>query len=174
LETQARDTSGDRAIAASGASPSQTAVGEGFFEDFAPGDRMKHARSATITDIENNQLSKQMMNTAQVHWNEHALPDGRVVFGLVTAAMVLGLASQDTASKAIAEVMYDQFRFVAPVHQGTTLCAYSEVIDMSAHGTRSDAGLVTFQHYGVDHDDRLVFTGRRTLLLERRYVGSRA
>ena len=60
-----------------------------FFEDFPVGRRLRHARGATVGDVENNLVTKQVMNTAQGHWNEHAMAgspmgDGRLVFGLVT------------------------------------------------------------------------------------------
>ena len=77
-----------------------------YFEDFPVGRRMRHARGATIDEVENNLLSKLVMNTAQSHWNEdflptgHPLGSGRVVFGLITGSLVFGLASQDTADNA--------------------------------------------------------------------------
>lgn len=141
---------------------------DGFFEDFPLGRKMRHVRSATITDIENNQLSKQMMNTAQAHWNEHVMPEGRLVFGLVTGSVVLGLASQDTMAQALAEVGVDDLAFLAPVRQGTTLTAFSEVVGVEDDPEREDAGLVTFQHHGVDQEGRLVFRGRRTVQVKRR------
>lgn len=141
---------------------------DGFFEDFPLGRKMRHVRSATITDVENNQLSKQMMNTAQAHWNEQATPQGRLVFGLVTGSVVLGLASQDTMSQALSEVGVDDLAFLAPVRQGTTLTAFSEVVRTDSDPDHEDAGLVTFQHHGLDETGRLVFRGRRTVRVKRR------
>jgi acyl dehydratase len=79
---------------------------DNYFEDFTVGRRMRHARAATISEVENNLLSKQVMNTAQAHWNEeimHGSPlgDGRLVFGLITASMTVGLSSQDTSENAL-------------------------------------------------------------------------
>ena len=84
-----------------------------YFEDFQVGQRMKHFRAATIDEVENNFISKQVMNTAQAHWNEEAmkgspLGEGRLVFGLITGSITVGLASQDTAENAIAEVGIDK------------------------------------------------------------------
>lgn len=144
-----------------------------FFEDFTVGEKVRHARGATIDEVENNLLSKQVMNTAQGHWNEHAIPtdhpfgSGRVVFGLITASMVFGLASQDTALNALAELGCSQLRFRGPVHHGDTLHAYSEVL-ATEDCEHADAGIVEFQHWGVTHDGRLVFEGRRRVLLKRR------
>lgn len=155
----------------------------GYFEDFTAGRRMRHARGATVGEVENNFISKQVMNTAQAHWNEHwnthgsggDLGSGRLVFGLVTASMVFGLASQDTAEQALAELGCSGLRFRAPVHHGDTLYAFSEVLD-TAPSDRPDAGVVRFKHWGVTHDDRVVFEGERTVLLKRRshWAGERS
>jgi acyl dehydratase len=142
------------------------------FEDFTVGQRIRHARGATVGEVENGLLSKLVMNTAQAHWNEHYLTEGplgkgRVVFGLITASMVFGLASQDTAEQALAELGCTGLRFRAPVHHGDTLYAYTEVIS-TGPAERPDAGIVEFRHWGVNHDDRVVFEGRRMVLLKRR------
>ena len=144
-----------------------------WFEDFPVGRKMRHARSATIDEVENNYISKQVMNTAQAHWNEHALVDsplgtGRVVFGLITASMVIGLSSQDTAENALAEVGLDKLRFISPVHHGDTITALTEVLSAENAPGRADAGLVTFKHWGITHEGRLVFEGERTVLIKKR------
>ena len=146
-----------------------------YFEDFPVGRKMRHARGATIDEVENNYISKLVVNTAQGHWNEHALSgatsmlgSGRVVFGLLTASMVFGLASQDTSENAIAEVGFDKLRFVSPVHHGDTIYALTEVLAAAPAQDRDDAGLVTFKHWGITHEERLVFEGERTVLIKRR------
>jgi acyl dehydratase len=154
--------------------PLSRLTGDGtWFEDFEPGQKLRHQRGATIDEVENNYLSKQVVNTAQAHWNEHALRgsllgDGRVVFGLITASMTIGLTSQDTAENALAEVSLDKLRFRAPVHHGDTIYAFTEVLSTEPAPDRDDAGLVTFKHWGVTHDDRVVFEGERTVLIKRR------
>jgi acyl dehydratase len=147
--------------------------GDNFFEDFPVGRRLHHARGATVGDVENNLVTKQVMNTAQSHWNEYAmvgspLGEGRLVFGLVTGSLVFGLASQDTAENALAELGCTGLRFKAPVHLGDTLYAYTEVLAADPDAEREDAGVVRFKHWGVTHDDRVVFEGERTVLLKRR------
>ena len=143
-----------------------------YFEDFTIGQRIRHARGATIGEVENGLLSKLVMNTAQAHWNEHYLTGGplgtgRVVFGLITASVVFGLSSEDTAEHALAELGCTGLRFRAPVHHGDTLYAYTEVLATVPAGRR-DAGIVRFRHWGVRHDDRVVFEGERTVLIKRR------
>ncbi|MGH9057003.1 MAG: MaoC family dehydratase [Acidimicrobiales bacterium] len=158
-------------------------TGDGnYFEDFTVGRRVHHARAATVGEIENSIVSKLVMNTAQAHWNEHFLAgagqrgraaggldlgSGRLVFGLVTASMVFGLASQDTTENALAELGCDKLRFLAPVHHGDTLHAYTEVLDLHEEDWPG-AGVVRFRHWGVDHTDGVVFEGERTVLVKRR------
>jgi acyl dehydratase len=146
---------------------------DNWFEDFPVGRRIRHARGATMDALENAYLSKAVMNTAQPHWNEHALAGdtplgtGRVVFGLLTASLVVGLSSQDTAENALAELHMDKVRFRGPVHHGDTVYAFTEVLE-ATDDERPDAGRVRFAHWGVTHDDRLVVELERTVLIKRR------
>lgn len=144
----------------------------GYFEDFEIGQRMRHYRGATIDEVENNALSKLVMNTAQAHWNEHAmagspLGEGRLVFGLITASMVVGLTSQDTAENALAELGLDHVRFSKPVHHGDTVYAYTEVLAVE-DGDVPDAGVVRFKHWGVNQHGDVVCELERRVLLKRR------
>lgn len=147
---------------------------DAYFEDFTVGDRLRHARGATVGEVENNLVTKQVMNTADGHWNDDVMRgspmgDGRLVFGLVTASLVFGLASQDTSENAVAELGCSKIRFMGPVHLGDTVYAYSEVTAVGpAPDGREDAGVVAFHHWGVKDDGTVVFEGDRTVLVARR------
>jgi len=142
-----------------------------YFEDFAAGQRMRHARGTTVGEVENQLLTKLVLNTADAHFNEDRMqgtPFGhRLVFGLVTGSIVIGLATQDTAENALAELALDKLRFRAPVFHGDTLYAYTEVLETRA-AEREDAGVVRFRHWGVKQDGTVVFEGERTVLVKRR------
>lgn len=144
----------------------------GWFEDFEVGRRMRHARRSTIGEVEGSFLAKQVMNTAQPHFNDDFLRDGplgggRLVFGLATAATVYGLVSQDTAAHAVAELGWDGMRFLAPVHHGDTLEAFTEVL-AATDGDTPGAGVVSFRHWGRRQDGVVVFTATRTTLVSHR------
>ena len=142
-----------------------------YFEDFEIGAKMRHARGTTVDEVENQLLTKLVMNTADAHYNEQrmkALPYGqRLVFGLVTGSIVIGLATQDTAENALAELRLDGLKFRAPVFHGDTLTAYTEVLG-KRDADRADAGIVRFKHWGVKQDDTIVFEGEREVLIKRR------
>jgi acyl dehydratase len=143
----------------------------GYFEDFKVGDRMRHARGTTVAEAESQLLTKLVMNTADAHYNAEKLrgtPFGnRLVFGLITGSMVIGLATQDTAENALAELGLDGLRFRAPVFPGDTLTAFTEVLE-TREADRDDAGVVRFKHWGVKQDDTIVFEGEREVLIKRR------
>jgi acyl dehydratase len=144
---------------------------DNYFEDFMIGDRFEHARGKTITEMDGVLLTNLVMNTAQGHFNEHQMANGpmgqRIVFGGVTAAMVIGLAMQDTGEQALAELGLDRIRFRVPVHHGDTLYAYTEVL-AKAESPREDAGEILFRHWGTNQESKLVFEGERKVLIKRR------
>lgn len=142
-----------------------------YFEDFTPGQVMRHARGKTIEPLENVLITNLTMNTAAGHFDEHAMksaPFGqRVTFGGVTTALVIGLASQDTSENALAEIGMTGLRLKSPVFHGDTIYAYTEVIALE-ETDRLDAGIVTFHHWGVNQKDVVVCECRRRVLVKRR------
>jgi itaconyl-CoA hydratase len=145
----------------------------GWFEDFHSGQQMRHSRAATVGELEGSGPAKQVMNTAQAHFNDHflngsPLGDERVVFGLATASLVYGLASQDTAEHAVAELGWSRLRFRAPVHHGDTIEAFTEVVSVEPGSNDSRAGTVVFRHWGRRQDGVVVFEGERSTLVRRR------
>ncbi|MDI9977255.1 MaoC family dehydratase [Rhodococcus sp. IEGM 1307] len=151
----------------------------GWFEDFRPGQKMRHSRAATVGELEGSGPAKQVMNTAQAHFNDHFLKgspmgDERLVFGLATASLVYGLASQDTAEHAVAELGWSQLRFRAPVHHGDTISAFTEVQSVTPGDAPDAPGTVVFRHWGRNQNGDVVFQGERSTLMRRRASQSTA
>jgi len=144
---------------------------DGYFEDFTPGQRMRHARGKTIGENETVILAHLTMNTAQGHFNAHDMAVSkfgrRITYGGVTASIVVGLASEDTSENALAEVALDKLRLKVPVVEGDTLYSATEVLACAA-SDRPDAGLVTFRHLGFNQNGQLVCEVERTVLIRRR------
>ncbi|MSP66652.1 MAG: MaoC family dehydratase [Alphaproteobacteria bacterium] len=147
---------------------------DNYFEDFPLGRRLRHARGKTVTEMDNVLITNLVMNTAQSHFNEdsqQATPSGRrIVFGGVTIALVVGLATQDTGENALAELGLDQLSLPTPVFHGDTLYAESEVLDARV-AERGDAGIVRFRHRGRNQTGAVVMEGIRTVLVKRRPGG---
>ena len=142
-----------------------------YFEDFEERLVIKHARGKTVEVTENVLITNLVMNSADAHFNADKMAKTpfkrRLSYGGVNMSIVLGLAAQDTAENAIAEISMDKIRFKTPVFHGDTLYAYSEVLHKK-DSDRADAGLVVFKHWGVNQDQKIVFEGERTVLMRRR------
>ncbi|GLK83758.1 MaoC family dehydratase [Ancylobacter defluvii] len=143
---------------------------DSYFEAFTVGEVMRHARGKTVEPLENVLITNLVMNTASGHFDEHAMKDSpfgrRVTFGGVTASLVIGMASQDTAENALAEIGMTGLRLKSPVFHGDTLYSYTEVLAKEDAG-REDAGIVTFKHWGVNQDDVVVCECVRRVLVKR-------
>jgi itaconyl-CoA hydratase len=141
---------------------------DNYFEDFNVGTVWRHARGKTITDFECSTLALLVMNTAQGHFNDDVMkssPHGRpVVFGGVTAALVIGLAMQDTGEHALVEEGLDQLRYAEPVFRGDTIYAVSEVKAVNEI-SGFKGGRVTFHHTGLNDQGRVVFECDRTVVI---------
>ncbi|MFB8267507.1 MaoC family dehydratase [Streptomyces sp. NPDC055955] len=144
-----------------------------YFADFTAGEVFEHARGKTVTDVEGVLLCNLAMNTASGHFDEESMKDTpfgqRIVFGGITAALVIGLTMQDTAEHAVRELALDRLRFPAPVFHGDTLYAFTQVVSTDdAEEGEPGAGVVKFRHWGVNQHDQIVFEAERTVLVKRR------
>jgi acyl dehydratase len=155
---------------------------DNYYEDFIVGDVYQHARGKTMEMLENVLITNLVLNTAQLHFNEHlaetaAAQKHRIVFGGVTASLVVGLAMQDTGEQAVEEVGLDKVRFRISVIHGDTLYAFTEVVakDDSPAVCRGhkDVGLVHFRHWGVNQRDETVFEGERRVLIKKHSFSTR-
>jgi acyl dehydratase len=147
-----------------------------YFEDFQVGMRIRHPRGKTVGEFENVLFTHMTMNTAQGHFNEDAMAASefgqRIVFGGITASLVIGLASQDTSENALREIAIHKLRLKSPVFHGDTLYVVTEVLATAPDDDRPDCGRVTFRHLGINHRGAEVCEIERSVLLLRRPASS--
>lgn len=128
------------------------------FETFEVGMRFRHARGKTITELENVLITNLVMNTADAHFNEARMADHplgtSIVFGGITASLVVGLASQDTADCLIEDRGISNLRLMVPVVHGDTIRAATEV--MAVEPIDDESGLITLHHWGYNQRDEVV------------------
>ncbi|HEY1777102.1 MAG TPA: MaoC family dehydratase [Solirubrobacteraceae bacterium] len=143
---------------------------DNYFDDFTVGDIFRHARGKTVTDFETMTLAQLVMNTSDGHYNDARMRDSEfgasITFGGVVAAIVYGLASQDTAEQALAEIGLDRIRFALPTLSGDTLHATTTVLSVEPRDKHS--GVVRFLHRGINQRDETVCEMERSVLLRRR------
>ena len=49
--------------------PAQLTGPDNYFEDFVVGAKLRHARGTTVGEVENQLLTKLVLNTADAHFN---------------------------------------------------------------------------------------------------------
>lgn len=148
---------------------------EGYFEDFVVGDVYEHCRGRTVEQFDNYTITHMSLNTAQAHFNlpySQSLLDGkfpeRLVVGLCTLGLVVGLTSQDMSENAIAEVGMDAIRIPHPVFTQDTLHARSEVLSLWDNPERPNTGFLRYRFTGLNQHGTTIIEGERTVLLKKR------
>lgn len=142
-----------------------------YFEDFVVDQKIRHARGTTIDEVENQLLTKLVMNSADGHYNLAKMQKSpykqRLVFGFITASMVIGLATQDTGENCVKELSLDKIRFTRAVFHGDTVTAYTQVLEKIDRGDPA-TGIIRFKHWGVNQHQEIVFEGEREVLMKKR------
>jgi len=146
---------------------------DNYFENFSVGDIYDHVRGRTVTNWDNYALTHLSMNTASAHFDlvlSGGVLDGkfreRLVAGPCTLNIIVGLTTEDMSENAFMDVGMTGIRLPAPVFQGDTLYARSEVLEL-ADADRPDAGLMRYRFTGRNQDDTVVAVGERTVMVKR-------
>ena len=144
-----------------------------YFEDFIVGETLVHARGRTIADAEHITFTNQVLNTAQIHFNQDLVENDpamqkqsggkRLVVGTYVLAICMGLSSQDTVENAKRIVSLKNAKHAAPVLPFDTVYARTTVVSKSDAPKDPKAGLVTFRLEGLKAD-------RTTVCVEAEYT----
>lgn len=98
-------------------------------EDYAVGERIDHVDGVTLTDTEHTMATRLWQNTAKVHFNTEARPDGtRLVYGGHVISLARALSFNGLANAQLIAAI-NAGSHVAPVFAGDTVYAWSEVLD---------------------------------------------
>jgi 2-methylfumaryl-CoA hydratase len=97
--------------------------------DYAVGERIDHVDGVTLTDAEHMMATRLWQNTAKVHFNTDARPDGRrLVYGGHVISLARALSFNGLANAQLVAAI-NAGAHVAPAHAGDTVHAWSEVLD---------------------------------------------
>jgi acyl dehydratase len=141
------------------------------FEDFEPGDVFEHPLGRTITQTDNIWFTLLTVNTNPIHFDvayaartEFRRP---LVDSTFTLALVTGLSVSDVSLNAI-NLGWDEVRLRAPVFEGDTIYAQSEVIEARPSQSRPTMGIVKLRTKGLNQDGVTVIEFLRTIMVHRR------
>ncbi|MDT0203309.1 MaoC family dehydratase [Nocardioides sp. AE5] len=107
-----------------------TAAGEPHrFDDYQVGEKIDHVDGVTLTDSEHQQATRLWQNTAKVHFNTEARPDGnRLIYGGHVISMARALSFNGLANAQLIAAI-NGGAHTAPAFAGDTVYAWSEVLD---------------------------------------------
>ncbi len=99
------------------------------FDDYEVGERIDHVDGVTLTESEHQQATRLWQNTAKVHFNKEARPDGRnLVYGGHVISMARALSFNGLANAQLVAAI-NAGAHTAPAFAGDTVYAWSEVLD---------------------------------------------
>ena len=143
-----------------------------YFEDFTVGHVYEHRPGRTITEADNTWFTLLTMNQHPLHFDReyarHSEFGQPIVNSALTLAVVTGMSVSDVSQKAIANLGWTDIVMPAPVFNGDTLYAESEVLDKRESKSRPTQGIVTIETRARKADGTLVMTFKRTMLIPKR------
>jgi acyl dehydratase len=141
------------------------------YEDFEPGAIIRHALGRTISQTDNTWFTLLTVNSNPIHFDAHYAAQtefGRtLVNSTLTLAVVTGLSVADISQYAV-NLGWDEVRMPAPVFEGDTIYAQSEVLSRRESKSRPNMGLVEIRTSGYKQDGTEVMSFRRTILVYKR------
>jgi acyl dehydratase len=144
-----------------------------WFEELEPGRVVRHAVTRTVTESDNVLFTCLTMNPQPLHLDAEFA--SRTEFGrplvnsLFTLGLLVGLTVHDlTLGTTVANLGFSLVEFPHPMFHGDTLRAETEVLEARASKSRPNAGVVTFEHRGLNQHDALTARCHRQALMLRR------
>ena len=141
------------------------------YEDFEVGMVIRHPLGRTVSATDNTWFTLLTVNSNPIHFDAHYAAQtefGRpLVNSTFTLALVTGLSVADVSQYAV-NLGWDEVRMPAPVFEGDTIYAQTEVLSRRDSKSRPHMGLVEIKTTGFKQDGAVVMEFRRTILVYRR------
>jgi acyl dehydratase len=145
-----------------------------YFEDFVVGQVFHHRLTRTVTQMDNMLFSNMTLNPQPLHIDRHFCAQETewgqpLMNSLFTLGLMIGISVNDTTvGTTIANLGMSEVRFPAPLFEGDTVRATTEVLSLRESKSRPEAGLVEFLHRAFKQDGAMVAECRRTAFMIRR------
>ncbi len=145
-----------------------------YYEDFQVGDVYEHPLGRTVLAADNVWFTLLTMNPNPIHFDAHYAAQTEwerpLVDSTFTLALVTGLSVADVSQNAV-NLGWEQVRLPAPVFEGDTLYAQSQVLEKRESRSRPHMGIVKVRTIGYNQDGVVVIEFVRTLLVYKRDHG---
>ena len=141
------------------------------FEDFEEGMIIRHAIGRTITTADNTWFTLLTNNNNPIHFNRHYAEQTEfgqpLVNSTFTMAVLVGLTVADVSQNGI-NLGWKEISIPAPLFEGDTLYAQTEILGTRESKSRPNMGIVSIKTTGFKQDGTVVMTLERTILVYKR------
>lgn len=142
-----------------------------YFEEFSEGQVFEHTMTRTVTEMDNVLFTTLTMNPQPLHLDAEFAKTtefGRpLVNSIFTLGLVIGMTVGDTTlGTTVANLGMSDVRFRKPVFHGDTIHARTTVVATRRSKSRSDAGIIEFEHVGLNQRGEQVAICRRAALMK--------
>lgn len=144
-----------------------------YFEEFAKGQVFEHTLTRTVTETDNVLFTAMTMNPQPLHLDAEFAKEtefGRpLVNSIFTLGLLIGISVADTTlGTTVANLGMSEVRFPKPVFYGDTIHVRTTVIATRCSKSRPDAGIVEFEHVGINQHGEIVAICHRAGLMKKR------
>jgi acyl dehydratase len=143
-----------------------------YYEQFEVGQRFDHEWTRTLTEMDNVLFSTLTMNVQPLHIDAHFSAQTEfkkpLVNSLFTLGLVIGMSVNDTTFRTtVANLGMSDINFPAPVFAGDTIHVRTTVLGKRESKSRPNAGIVEFEHVGLNQDDKVVCICKRAAFMHK-------
>ena len=141
------------------------------YEDFEIGMVIRHPIGRTVSATDNTWFTLLTVNSNPINFDAHYAAQTEfgkpLVNSTFTLALVTGLTVAGVSQYAV-NLGWDEVRMPAPVFEGDTIYAQTEVLHKRDSKSRPHMGLVEIKTTGFKQDGTVIMEFRRTILVYRR------
>lgn len=141
------------------------------YEDFEVGMVIRHAIGRTITPTDNTWFTLLTNNTNPIHFDRHYSAQTEfgqpLVNSTLTLAIIVGFSSADISRFGV-NLGWEEITIPAPVFEGDTLYAQTEILSKRESKSRPHMGIVSIKTTGFKQDGTIIMQLRRTILVYKR------
>ena len=144
-----------------------------YLEEFEEGMEFKHALTRTVTEMDNIMFCALTHNPQPLHLDEEiskgTIHGQRLVNSLFTLGLIIGVTVADTTlGTTLGNLGMTDVRFKNPVFHGDTLRSMTRIKEKRESKSRTDSGIVTFEHFGYNQrDEEIAFCVRVGLIMKK-------
>ena len=141
-----------------------------YLEEFEVGRVFAHSLRRTVTESDNVLFSCMTLNPQPLHIDfdfcEKSEWGQPLVNSLFTLGLMIGIAVNDTTvGTTIANLGMEEVKFPHPLFHGDTVHVETEVKAVRESKSKTDRGIVTFEHRAFNQNDVLVAICTRNAMM---------